>query len=197
MPISFGTAFGLHWQLEGLWSGVALALGLWVQGICDFEDKLTFLTGLLQQKDGSSIVQTGTKLLRMPRIGIMRGERGVYWCFDVYMGWYRHVGFLIHTLDLEYWFIGGYSCSNILSNYIVYCMPSGKCEASEASPLGTDRIDRLYRYVQGLRGHYGSINKKDAKIDDYEFVISATCALWSAFASMSESGILWGRYDDY
>jgi MATE family multidrug resistance protein len=28
MPISFGTAFGLHWQLEGLWSGVALALGL-------------------------------------------------------------------------------------------------------------------------------------------------------------------------
>ena len=28
MPISFGTAFGLHWELEGLWSGVALALGL-------------------------------------------------------------------------------------------------------------------------------------------------------------------------
>jgi MATE family multidrug resistance protein len=28
MPISFGTAFGLGWQLEGLWSGVALALGL-------------------------------------------------------------------------------------------------------------------------------------------------------------------------
>lgn len=28
MPISFGTAFGLHWELEGLWSGVAIALGL-------------------------------------------------------------------------------------------------------------------------------------------------------------------------
>jgi MATE family multidrug resistance protein len=28
MPISFGTAFGLDWDLEGLWSGVALALGL-------------------------------------------------------------------------------------------------------------------------------------------------------------------------
>ena len=28
MPISFGTAFGLGWELEGLWSGVALALGL-------------------------------------------------------------------------------------------------------------------------------------------------------------------------
>lgn len=28
MPISFGTAFGLGWQLEGLWLGVALALGL-------------------------------------------------------------------------------------------------------------------------------------------------------------------------
>ena len=28
MPISFGTAFGLHWELEGLWTGVALALGL-------------------------------------------------------------------------------------------------------------------------------------------------------------------------
>lgn len=28
MPISFGTAFGLGWQLKGLWSGVALALGL-------------------------------------------------------------------------------------------------------------------------------------------------------------------------
>lgn len=26
MPISFGTAFGLGWELEGLWSGVALAL---------------------------------------------------------------------------------------------------------------------------------------------------------------------------
>lgn len=28
MPISFGTAFGLGWELEGLWLGVALALGL-------------------------------------------------------------------------------------------------------------------------------------------------------------------------
>ncbi len=28
MPISFGTAFGLGWKLEGLWTGVALALGL-------------------------------------------------------------------------------------------------------------------------------------------------------------------------
>ncbi|KUJ06494.1 MATE transporter [Mollisia scopiformis] len=28
MPISFGTAFGLNWGLYGLWSGVALALGL-------------------------------------------------------------------------------------------------------------------------------------------------------------------------
>ncbi|KAI9770523.1 MAG: hypothetical protein M1840_003113 [Geoglossum simile] len=28
MPISFSTAFGLHWGLFGLWSGVALALGL-------------------------------------------------------------------------------------------------------------------------------------------------------------------------
>ncbi|KAM3065795.1 hypothetical protein ACMFMF_010723 [Clarireedia jacksonii] len=28
MPISFGTAFGLDWQLQGLWLGVALALGL-------------------------------------------------------------------------------------------------------------------------------------------------------------------------
>jgi multidrug resistance protein, MATE family len=28
MPISFGTAFGLGWELYGLWSGVALALGL-------------------------------------------------------------------------------------------------------------------------------------------------------------------------
>lgn len=32
MPISFGTAFGWGWELEGLWSGVALALGL-VAGI--------------------------------------------------------------------------------------------------------------------------------------------------------------------
>ncbi|KAG9238466.1 MATE transporter [Amylocarpus encephaloides] len=32
MPLSFGTAFGLNWELEGLWSGVALALGL-VAGI--------------------------------------------------------------------------------------------------------------------------------------------------------------------
>lgn len=28
MPISFGAAFGLGWQLKGLWLGVALALGL-------------------------------------------------------------------------------------------------------------------------------------------------------------------------
>ena len=28
MPISFGTAFGLGWGLWGLWTGVALALGL-------------------------------------------------------------------------------------------------------------------------------------------------------------------------
>ncbi|KAL4797952.1 mate-domain-containing protein [Aspergillus venezuelensis] len=28
VPISFGTAFGLHWELFGLWSGVAIALGL-------------------------------------------------------------------------------------------------------------------------------------------------------------------------
>lgn len=28
MPISFATAFGLGWQLEGLWTGVAIALGL-------------------------------------------------------------------------------------------------------------------------------------------------------------------------
>lgn len=28
MPVSFGTAFGLGWQLQGLWLGVALALGL-------------------------------------------------------------------------------------------------------------------------------------------------------------------------
>lgn len=28
MPISFGTAFGLHWGLYGLWIGVAVALGL-------------------------------------------------------------------------------------------------------------------------------------------------------------------------
>ena len=28
MPISMGTAFGLHWELYGLWAGVALALGL-------------------------------------------------------------------------------------------------------------------------------------------------------------------------
>ena len=32
MPISFGTAFGLNWGLWGLWTGVALALGL-VAGI--------------------------------------------------------------------------------------------------------------------------------------------------------------------
>ena len=28
MPISMGTAFGLHWELFGLWAGVATALGL-------------------------------------------------------------------------------------------------------------------------------------------------------------------------
>ncbi|KAF4632213.1 hypothetical protein G7Y89_g5910 [Cudoniella acicularis] len=28
MPISFGTAFGLGWELQGLWSGVAIALAL-------------------------------------------------------------------------------------------------------------------------------------------------------------------------
>lgn len=26
MPISFGTAFGLHWDLYGLWAGPAVAL---------------------------------------------------------------------------------------------------------------------------------------------------------------------------
>lgn len=28
MPISFGTAFKAGWELEGLWTGVAIALGL-------------------------------------------------------------------------------------------------------------------------------------------------------------------------
>ena len=28
LPISFGTAFGLDWELDGLWTGVAIALGL-------------------------------------------------------------------------------------------------------------------------------------------------------------------------
>lgn len=28
MPISFGTTFGLNWGLYGLWTGVAIALGL-------------------------------------------------------------------------------------------------------------------------------------------------------------------------
>jgi MATE family multidrug resistance protein len=28
MPISFGTGFGLHWDLYGLWAGPALALAL-------------------------------------------------------------------------------------------------------------------------------------------------------------------------
>jgi len=28
MPISFGTAFGLHWDLIGLWAGPAIALGI-------------------------------------------------------------------------------------------------------------------------------------------------------------------------
>ena len=30
MPVSFGTSFGLDWQLEGLWFGVAIGLGLYV-----------------------------------------------------------------------------------------------------------------------------------------------------------------------
>jgi multidrug resistance protein, MATE family len=43
MPISFGTAFGLHWELEGLWTGVAIALGLvaaaegWFLATADWE----------------------------------------------------------------------------------------------------------------------------------------------------------------
>lgn len=32
MPVSFGTAFGLHWDLYGLWAGPAIALAL-VSGI--------------------------------------------------------------------------------------------------------------------------------------------------------------------
>ena len=28
MPISFGLGFGAHWELNGLWLGVALALGI-------------------------------------------------------------------------------------------------------------------------------------------------------------------------
>jgi len=32
MPVSMGTAFGLNWGLWGLWTGVAVALGL-VAGI--------------------------------------------------------------------------------------------------------------------------------------------------------------------
>lgn len=28
MPLSMGTAFGAHWELEGLWLGVAIALGI-------------------------------------------------------------------------------------------------------------------------------------------------------------------------
>ncbi|KAG0652649.1 putative transporter [Hyphodiscus hymeniophilus] len=52
MPISFGTAFGLHWELEGLWTGVAIALGLvaaaegfflyktnWQQAVDDAQDR--------------------------------------------------------------------------------------------------------------------------------------------------------------
>jgi len=52
MPISFGTAFGLHWELEGLWSGIAIALGLvaaiegwflyrtdWEKAVDDAEDR--------------------------------------------------------------------------------------------------------------------------------------------------------------
>jgi hypothetical protein len=38
---------------------------------------LTFLLGLLLQRDGSSTVLTGTKQLRMRRIGITRDKRGV------------------------------------------------------------------------------------------------------------------------
>ncbi|CAG8979987.1 hypothetical protein HYALB_00005160 [Hymenoscyphus albidus] len=47
MPISFGTAFGLGWELEGLWIGVALALGLvagieaWFLARTDWEDAVT------------------------------------------------------------------------------------------------------------------------------------------------------------
>jgi MATE family multidrug resistance protein len=52
MPISFGTAFGLNWDLEGLWTGVAIALGLvaaiegvflfkadWQQAVDDAQDR--------------------------------------------------------------------------------------------------------------------------------------------------------------
>ena len=28
MPLSFGTAFGLKWGIQGLWAGVAVALAL-------------------------------------------------------------------------------------------------------------------------------------------------------------------------
>jgi multidrug resistance protein, MATE family len=28
LPISFGTAFKLKWELEGLWTGIAISLGL-------------------------------------------------------------------------------------------------------------------------------------------------------------------------
>jgi len=28
MPISFGTGFGLHWELYGLWAGPAVALAI-------------------------------------------------------------------------------------------------------------------------------------------------------------------------
>lgn len=44
MPLSFGTAFGLHWGLWGLWTGVALALGVvaaiefvYLYGVLDWE----------------------------------------------------------------------------------------------------------------------------------------------------------------
>lgn len=52
MPISFGTGFGLDWNLEGLWLGVAIALGLvaaieglflyradWNQAVEDAQDR--------------------------------------------------------------------------------------------------------------------------------------------------------------
>lgn len=41
MPLSFGTAFGAHWGLWGLWTGVALALGI-VAGV-----EFTYLFGYL------------------------------------------------------------------------------------------------------------------------------------------------------
>ena len=122
MPISFGTAFGLGWQLEGLWSGVALALGLWVKRILVFEDTLIFLTGLLLQRDGLSTVLTGNKLLRMPRIGIMRDKRGYSNVRCLYGMSETCLIFASYPWSLEYWFKGGYLCSNVLSKYIVHSM---------------------------------------------------------------------------